>query len=109
MKARLGGLPCQASFWISDSTVVCHIPGNPLGLSIRSDSGAVITVQGRLGSLTKFITYAEPNVTSINEVNSPATGKMEIVENLIVSVGLKKQTLMALLTHDAATVCRLVN
>jgi hypothetical protein len=164
VKARLGGLPCQASFWISDSSIVSHIGGNPMGLSIRSDSGAVITVQGRLGSLTNFITYAEPNVTSITRSNIPATGKTSMTvsgsrfgsglsfvyglevgivdstlslragrtaceattwrsdsslsvkisagyadeQNIIVSVGLQKQTLIALLTYDAATVSSIV-
>ena len=80
VQARLRGLPCQASVWTSDSSVSCKVPGNSLGLSVASDSGAVITVQGQLASLTKSLTYTQPTIASANisTVNSPATGKTSI-------------------------------
>ena len=75
VQARLGGLPCQATFWISDSTIACRIPGNSLGLSVGSDTGAVVTVQGQAGSVTKSLAYTQPNLTSILTSNMPTTGK----------------------------------
>ena len=78
VQARLRALPCQASVWTSDSSVACRVPGNSLGLSVPSDSGAVITVQSRVASLTKSLTYTQPAIASVSTVNVPATGKSSI-------------------------------
>jgi hypothetical protein len=71
-RVRSGGTTCEASAWVSDTTVACHIPsGNGL-------PAFVVSVAEQFGStLQDALTYDGPETSAVFTTNIPTQGARE--------------------------------
>lgn len=126
LQARLG-FACEASLWASDSSLVCKLPSSSLGLPFPSDAGAVVTVKGRTGTISSFLEYALPPVSSVDSTNIPTSGQTSMTASgsrfgsglsflLGIEVGIADWTVVARIgptacgatdwVSDSAIVCK---
>jgi hypothetical protein len=66
---RAGFTSCEASYWISDTSVICKLSSGA-GLNL----GVSVTSSMLIGTLTEALSYALPNITSAERLNFPARG-----------------------------------
>ena len=68
-KARVGGTACQATLWISDSSMLATL--GPAGVGFQQS--VTLTMVGvRISTWTKAFTYDSPEFINLSEKSSPA-------------------------------------
>lgn len=70
---RIGGTPCEATGWLSDSSVACRLPlGTNLGHVVA------VTVDGELATIVGSFSYNVAFVSGVAFPNGPATGGVHV-------------------------------
>eukprot|EP00961_Rhodomonas_salina_P229800 3105664-Rhodomonas_salina.1 len=66
---RIGATGCAASIWLSDSGVLCLIPGGA-----KTGADAAVTIQTMETSFTLSFTYDQPSLSRVRPSNAPTGG-----------------------------------
>eukprot|EP00961_Rhodomonas_salina_P046333 621865-Rhodomonas_salina.3 len=74
--ARIGGDggACEVTEWVSDTAAYCKLAALYSPTGDLTPSGAVLTVEQRLGELTSTFNYTSPDISTVSVTNVGRTG-----------------------------------